>query len=140
MSTVTGMRIGEAARRAGTTTRALRFYESQGLLDAGRSANGYREYGEQDVRVVAEIRSLQAEGLSLEETRPFVECLRAGHDASDSCADSFDMYSRKLAEVDAQIERLQAIRAALLTRQAAAAARDVVGCRAPLGINGDEDE
>ena len=29
----------------------------------------------------------------------------------------FEMYSRKLAEVDAQIERLQAIRAALLTRQ-----------------------
>jgi len=130
------MRIGEAARRAGTTTRALRFYESQGLLDADRSANGYREYDDRDVRVVVEIRSLQAEGLSLEETRPFVECLRAGNDASDSCADSLEMYSRKLAEVDAQIARLQAIRAALLTRQAVAAARDVVGCRAPFGIGG----
>ncbi|ACV77357.1 MerR family transcriptional regulator [Nakamurella multipartita] len=133
------MRIGEAARRAGTTTRALRFYESQGLLDADRSANGYREYDERDVRVVVEIRSLQAEGLSLEETRPFVECLRAGHDASDSCADSFEMYSHKLAEVDAQIERLQAIRAALLTRQAAAAARAIVGCRAPLDLNVDRE-
>lgn len=131
------MRIGEAARRAGTTTRALRFYEAQGLLDAGRSANGYREYDEQDVKVVVEIRSLQAEGLSLEETRPFVECLRAGHDTSDSCADSFEMYSRKLAEVDAQIARLQAIRDALLIRQAAAAGRDVIGCRAPLGIDGE---
>ncbi|HEY7814490.1 MAG TPA: MerR family transcriptional regulator [Nakamurella sp.] len=128
------MRIGEAARRAGTTTRALRFYEAQGLLDADRSGNGYREYDERDVRVVVEIRSLQAEGLSLEETRPFVECLRAGNAASDSCADSFEMYSRKLAEVDERIERLQAIRAALLTRQAAAAARDLVGCRAPLDM------
>ena len=64
--------------------------------------------------MLVEIRSLQAEGLSLEETRPFVECLRAGNATSDSCADSFDMYSRKLAEVDAQIERLQAIGAALL--------------------------
>ena len=45
------------------------------------------------------------------------------------------MYSRKLAEVDAQIARLQAIRDALLIRQAAAAGRDVIGCRAPLGIN-----
>ncbi len=132
------MRIGEAARRAGTTTRALRFYESQGLLDADRSANGYRDYDERDVRVVAEIRSLQAEGLSLEETRPFVECLRAGNDESDSCADSFEMYSRKLAEVDAQIGRLQAIRAALLTRQAAAAGRHAIGCRAPLGVTGGE--
>ncbi len=140
MSTVVDMRIGEAARRAGTTTRALRFYESQGLLPAERSANGYRKYDEHDVQVVAEIRTLQAEGLSLEETRPFVECLRAGNDTSDSCADSYEMYGRKLAEVDAQIGRLQAIRAALLTRQAAAAARTVVGCRAAATseINGTQ--
>ena len=134
------MRIGEAARRAGTTTRALRFYEAQGLLDTGRAANGYREYDEQDLRVLVEIRSLQAEGLSLEETRPFVECLRAGHDESDSCADSFEMYSRKLAEVDAQLARLQAIRDALLRRQAAAAGRDVVGCRAPLDTIGRAEQ
>ncbi len=132
------MRIGEAARRAGTTTRALRFYESQGLLSADRTANGYREYDEHDVQVIEEIRSLQAEGLSLEETRPFVECLRAGNDASDSCADSYEMYARKLAEVDDRIERLQAIRTALLTRQAAAAARHAIGCRAPLGSGGPE--
>jgi hypothetical protein len=49
------------------------------------------------------------------------------------------MYSHKLAEVDAQIERLQAIRAALLTRQAAAAARAIVGCRAPLDLNVDRE-
>lgn len=133
------MKIGEAARRAGTTTRALRFYEAQGLLDAGRAANGYREYDDRDVKVVVEIRSLQAEGLSLEETRPFVECLRAGNDMSDSCAESFEMYSRKLADVDAQIARLQAVRDALLVRQAAAAGRDIIGCRAPLGILGQRN-
>lgn len=134
------MRIGEAARRAGTTTRALRFYEAQGLLDTGRTANGYRDYDEQDVKVLVEIRSLQAEGLSLEETRPFVECLRAGNESSDSCADSFQMYSRKLAEVDAQLARLQAIRDALLRRQAAAAGRDVIGCRAPLDTGQRREE
>jgi DNA-binding transcriptional MerR regulator len=129
------MRIGEVARLAGTTTRALRFYESQGLLDAHRAANGYREYDERDVRLVREILALQAEGLTLEETRPFVQCLRAGNDASDSCTASFDMYGRKLAEVDARIARLQAIRSALLARQAAAAARHAVGCRAPIGAS-----
>jgi hypothetical protein len=59
MFTVECMRIGELARRAGTTTRALRFYESPGLLTATRSANGYREYGEDDLRLVTEIRALQ---------------------------------------------------------------------------------
>ncbi|HEY7592531.1 MAG TPA: MerR family transcriptional regulator [Actinophytocola sp.] len=117
------MRIGELARRAGTTTRALRFYESQGLLTAQRSANGYREYGEDDLRLVAEIRTLQDIGLTLDDTRPFVECLRAGHSTGDACGDSIEVYRRKLAEVDACLERLGAIRAELHGKLADALAR-----------------
>ena len=107
------MRIGELARRAGTTTRALRFYESQGLLTATRSANGYREYGEDDLRLVTEIRALQTVGLTLDDTRPFVECLRAGHDTGDACGDSIEVYRRKIADLDACLEQLGAIRAEL---------------------------
>jgi DNA-binding transcriptional MerR regulator len=107
------MRIGELARRAGTTTRALRFYEAQGLLMAHRSANGYRVYGEEDLRLVAEIQTLQTVGMSLDDTRPFVECLRSGHETGDSCGDSIEMYRRKLAEVDACLTRLGAVRAEL---------------------------
>jgi DNA-binding transcriptional MerR regulator len=112
------MRIGELARRAGTTTRALRFYESQGLLKAQRSANGYREYGEEDIRLVSEIRTLQAVGLTLDDTRPFVECLRAGHETGDSCADSIEVYQRKLDEVNACLDRLTEVRATLLAKLA----------------------
>ncbi|WP_199429623.1 MerR family transcriptional regulator [Qaidamihabitans albus] len=114
------MRIGELARRAGTTTRALRFYETQGLLRARRSANGYREYEDEDFRLVEEIRTLQAIGLSLEDTRPFVECLRAGHESGDSCDDSIEVYQCKLAEVNACIDRLGSVRATLLAKLAAA--------------------
>lgn len=117
------MRIGELARRTGTTTRALRFYESQGLLRARRATNGYRDYDEGDFRLVSEIQTLQAVGFSLEDTRPFVECLRAGHDNGDSCADSIDVYQRKLAEVDACLDRLGAVRADLVTKLARALAR-----------------
>ncbi|MFI8642199.1 helix-turn-helix domain-containing protein [Streptomyces chartreusis] len=40
------MRIGDAAAAAGTTPRALRFYEEWGLLPpARRTATGQREYG-----------------------------------------------------------------------------------------------
>jgi DNA-binding transcriptional MerR regulator len=118
------MRIGELARRTGTTARALRFYEALGLLTAHRSANGYREYDEADFRLVTEIQALQTVGLSLDDTRPFVECLRAGHQTGDSCGDSIEVYRRKLAEVDACLSRLGAVRAELsdklseaLTRQ-----------------------
>jgi DNA-binding transcriptional MerR regulator len=107
------MRIGELAERAGTTTRALRYYESQGLLPARRSANGHREYDEADLRLVTEIRSLARIGFALEETRPFVECLRTGHPSGDACPASVAVYRRKLAELDECVERLLAVRVQL---------------------------
>ncbi|MEU9995307.1 MerR family transcriptional regulator [Streptomyces sp. NPDC050848] len=105
------MRIGELAERAGTTTRTLRYYESRGLLAARRTENGYRTYDEDDLRLLQQIRTLQDFGFELEETRPFVECLRAGHPAGDACPASLDVYRRKLAELDALVDQLQAVRA-----------------------------
>ncbi|MGW0858761.1 MerR family transcriptional regulator [Streptomyces sp. NPDC002690] len=105
------MRIGELAERAGTTTRTLRYYESRGLLRARRSENGYRTYDESDLRQLRQIRTLQDFGFDLEETRPFVECLRAGHPAGDACPASLAVYRRKLDELDALIAQLQTVRA-----------------------------
>jgi DNA-binding transcriptional MerR regulator len=108
--TVGGMRIGELAERAGTSARTLRYYEAHGLLAARRNGNGYRDYDENDLRLVREIRSLLDIGFALEETRPFVECLRAGNDSGSVCAASIAVYQRKLAELDGCIARLQAVR------------------------------
>ncbi|GAB2936950.1 MerR family transcriptional regulator [Streptomyces heilongjiangensis] len=105
------MRIGELAARAGTTTRTLRYYEARGLLPARRSGNGYRSYDEGDLRLLRQIRTLQDFGFDLEETRPFVECLRAGHPEGDSCPASLAVYRRKLDELDALIGELAAVRA-----------------------------
>ena len=38
------MLIGELAERTGSSTRALRHYEDQGLLAPTRDTNGYRHY------------------------------------------------------------------------------------------------
>ncbi|WP_325050288.1 MerR family transcriptional regulator [Actinomadura craniellae] len=100
------MRIGELAERAGVSTRALRYYEQQGLLVARRSSNGYRQYEESDLRLVQEIRSLLAAGFTLEDTRPFVDCLRAGHREGSACPESVAVYRRKLAEIDADLRTL----------------------------------
>ncbi|MQY12635.1 hypothetical protein SRB5_27710 [Streptomyces sp. RB5] len=110
------MRIGELADRAGTTTRALRYYEARGLLPARRTAQGHRAYDEDDLRLLREIRQLQDYGFELEETRPFVECLRSGHDESDDCPASLDVYRRKLAELDTLIGRLTTVRAEIADR------------------------
>ncbi|HET6856714.1 MAG TPA: MerR family transcriptional regulator [Streptomyces sp.] len=104
------MRIGELADRAGTTTRTLRYYESRGLLPARRAVNGYRTYDEDDLRLLQQIRTLQDFGFELEETRPFVDCLRAGHPAGDSCPASLAVYRRKLTDLDTLIGQLQAVR------------------------------
>ncbi|MBL1096270.1 MerR family transcriptional regulator [Streptomyces coffeae] len=104
------MRIGELAERAGTTTRTLRYYESLGLLPARRTGNGYRAYDEDDLRLLQEIRMLRDFGIGLEETRPFLECLRSGHPAGDSCPASLEVYRRKLAELDDCIARLTGVR------------------------------
>jgi DNA-binding transcriptional MerR regulator len=104
------MRIGELAARAGTTTRTLRYYESRGLLPARRTGNGYRTYDESDLRLLRQIRTLQDFGFDLEETRPFVECLRAGHPEGDSCPASLAVYRRKLGELDSLIGELTTVR------------------------------
>jgi DNA-binding transcriptional MerR regulator len=110
------VRIGELGRRAGVSPRTLRHYEELGLLAARRRANGYRDYDERDLRVVTEIRSLVGLGFALEETRPFVECLRAGHPTGASCPDSRAVQRRKLAEVDEWLDRLHAVRRELLAQ------------------------
>ncbi|MGW6912113.1 MerR family transcriptional regulator [Streptomyces sp. NPDC054940] len=114
------MRIGELAARAGTTTRTLRYYESRGLLPARRGDNGYRTYDESDLKLLRQIRTLQDFGFDLEETRPFVECLRAGHPEGDTCPASLAVYRRKLDELDALIDELRAVRAEIGLRLAMA--------------------
>ncbi|CAL9295703.1 MerR family transcriptional regulator [Streptomyces sp. SudanB52_2052] len=104
------MRIGELAARAGTTTRTLRYYEARGLLPARREGNGYRTYDESDLKLLRQIRTLQDFGFDLEETRPFVECLRAGHPEGDSCPASLAVYRRKLDELDTLIGQLSSVR------------------------------
>jgi DNA-binding transcriptional MerR regulator len=112
------MRIRELAAQSGTTTRTLRYYEAQGLLPTGRSANGYRVYEEHHVRLVREIRSLQAIGFSLEDVRPFVECLLAGHESGDDCPASVGVYRRKLAYLERHIAELRDARDRLSERLA----------------------
>jgi len=64
------LRIGELARRVGTTTRTIRYYEELGLLGATpeRAAGAHRSYGEDEVEHLdGLIRLRELLGLSLEE-------------------------------------------------------------------------
>ena len=70
------LRIGEAARRAETTVRTIRYYEEIGLLPAagGRESGAHRVYSEQDVeRLRWILRLKELLGLSLEELKDVAE-------------------------------------------------------------------
>src|SRR4051794_36833555 len=72
------MRISELAEQAGVTVKAVRYYERLGLVSPARLGNGYREYGDDHVRVVSEIRELAATGIPPGKAKPFIECLGSG--------------------------------------------------------------
>lgn len=107
------MRIGELAQRAGVTTKAVRYYESVGLLDASRLSNGYRDYAEDDVAIVREVRLLSSLGIPVEKSRPFLDCLIAGHVRGDDCSDSLTTYRAAIEEFDRRIADLSERRAAV---------------------------
>ena len=75
-----GLRIGEVARRAGTTPRTIRYYEEFGLLPEapGRDAGRHRLYTEADVERLLELLRLKdLLGLSLDELRGVIEAEEA---------------------------------------------------------------
>ncbi|WP_330461052.1 redoxin family protein [Streptomyces sp. NBC_00820] len=128
------MQISELARRAGVTTKAVRYYESLGLLTPERLANGYRDYDEHAVRLTQEIRALGGLGIPVERTRPFLECLTAGHRHADDCPASLAGYRDAISELTQRIEGLTARRAVLAAHLHQAAHR---GSRVSPATEGD---
>lgn len=64
------MKINEVEALVGITRKNIRFYEAEGLLAPRRnSENGYRDYGEAEVRTLLQIKLLRKLGVSLEEIR-----------------------------------------------------------------------
>jgi DNA-binding transcriptional MerR regulator len=104
-----GLRIGELADLAGTTTRAIRHYHTIGLLgEPARDDSGYRRYGPEHLVRLVRIRRLRALDMPLEQI--------AGHlgDAPPG-RDDLDSSLRSLADdIGRQIEELRALRTRVL--------------------------
>ncbi|MEV0542369.1 MULTISPECIES: MerR family transcriptional regulator [Nocardia] len=117
------MRIGELARLAQLSPKAIRRYEALGLVAPERHPNGFREYDDHTVRLVQEIRSLNRLGIPVEETRPFLDCLATGSEHVDDCPASLAEYQRTIDALNTEIEALTARRDALADRLRDAAHR-----------------
>ena len=71
-----GLRIGEVAKRVGTTPRTIRYYEEIGILpsEGGRESGRHRLYGEREVqRLTDALRLKELLGVSLDELRELLE-------------------------------------------------------------------
>jgi MerR family transcriptional regulator, repressor of the yfmOP operon len=79
-ATTAELRIGEVARRVGTTPRTIRYYEEIGLLPSAgdRQSGRHRLYGERDVeRLRDALRLKELLGVSLDELKELVEAEEA---------------------------------------------------------------
>ncbi|MFG2771089.1 heavy metal-responsive transcriptional regulator [Streptomyces sp. NPDC048350] len=100
-------RISQLAERSGVPATTLRFYETAGLLPAGRTASGYRVYGDDAVDRLAFISSAKLLGLALEEIRDLLEVREEGVCASLR-ARMLPLVADRIRETDGRVAELRA--------------------------------
>ena len=100
--------IGELAARSGLSTSALRFYDSQGLITASRTAGNQRRYQRSMLRRVSFVRSAQRVGLTLDEIK---QALATLPEERTPTRGDWERLSRQWRErLDARIGELEALR------------------------------
>jgi DNA-binding transcriptional MerR regulator len=100
------MRIGEVARGAGVSVRAVRYYEQQGLLAPERSSSGQRLYREHAVTLVRFFQQMYAAGLTSQRIAELLPCWDTGHTDAEQRA----MLRAERDRIQSRIDDLQAAR------------------------------
>jgi len=103
--------IGEAARRANVSPDLIRYYERVGVLPrAPRTAGGFRYYSDETVARLLLVRNAIRFGFPSKELAGFLKARDSGR---PPCRSVRAAGQRLLQEMDAQLERLHAARAAM---------------------------
>lgn len=101
------LKIGALARRTGTNTPTVRYYEEIGLLPrANRRDGGQRSYGEEDVKRLIFIRRCRDFGFSIDQVRSLVALVQ---DRQRSCMEARDLAQSHLDAVRAKLNELKAL-------------------------------
>lgn len=105
------LNIGEAAAEAGVSTKSIRHYEQIGLIPpAHRTFANYRLYSQQDVHTLRFIKSARALGFPIARIG---DLLSLWNDHNRSSADVKQLALQHVAELDARIGDLRAMRETL---------------------------
>jgi len=106
------MQIGTAAERSGVPAKTIRYYESVGLIDqAGRTAGGYRVYGERDVETLRFIQRARGLGFSVSDVATLLDLWR---DKARASAQVKALAKKHLQEIDRKIAELEGMRGTLV--------------------------
>jgi Cu(I)-responsive transcriptional regulator len=104
--------IGQAAEASGVSAKMIRHYEENGFIPkARRTVAGYRVYREDDVHVLRFIRRARDLGFSLAEIKALLGLWANRRRAS---ADVKRLAMKHVADLDAKIREMQAMRQALV--------------------------
>ena len=103
------MRIGDVAQRAGVSTRALRYYEEQGLIESERTTAGQRVYAEAAVERVRLIQQFFTAGLPSRTILQLLPCV----DTGQASVEAFAVLEAERRRITAAMADLAAARDAL---------------------------
>jgi DNA-binding transcriptional MerR regulator len=106
------LRIGDVATKAGVSTRALRYYEEQGLLPAERTTSGQRIYPESAIERVQLIQRLYTAGLpsrTILQLLPSVDTGVAAPEAMALLHSERDRIAAGIAELERAREELSRV-------------------------------
>jgi len=104
--------VGQVARAAGVSTKAVRLYEARGLLPpAARNAAGYRVFEASDVDTVRFIRRARSLGLGLDAAAEILATHRSGQ---APCGRTGQLLEQRIAEIDHTLRELRELRATLV--------------------------
>jgi MerR family transcriptional regulator, copper efflux regulator len=101
------LRIGDLARRTGTTVPTIRYYEQIGLLRPAARSGGQRTYDNEDVRRLSFIRRCRDFDFSIDDIRALLTLLHNGQ----SCTEARKLAEGRLAELRRRRIELQALEA-----------------------------
>ena len=92
------MRIKEVEELTGITSKNIRFYEKEGLITPDRnSQNRYREYSEEDIRILKEIKLYRKLDISIED----IKLIQKGVISIEGCMDKYaDYMDKKIKEMN----------------------------------------
>ena len=98
------MNIGDVADRAGLPAKTIRYYEDIGLVTPARSANGYRDFSEQDLHKLAFLARARALGFTIEDCRTL---LGLYEDEERESADVKALATEHLHQIEEKIAQLR---------------------------------